>query len=132
MLQSSSGYDCLLTAANSKQSLLQVPPPGLTVPLCSRAKCYKAISGGTELNSRFDWFQWLIKPPGRQLFLSLASLPGAECHSLRRLDVFGLFQAVLELLGDILALESAAPQPHNCPLKRSSKAENERLELVIV
>lgn len=29
---------------------------------------------------------------------------------LRHLDVFGLSQAVLELLGDVLALESAAPQ----------------------
>lgn len=38
----------------------------------------------------------------------------------------------MELLGDVLALESAAPQPHNCPLKRSSKAESERLELVSV
>lgn len=32
--------------------------------------------------------------------------------------MFGLSQAVLELLGDVGVLESAAPQPHNCPLKR--------------
>lgn len=72
---------CLLMTVNSKRSLEQLPPSGLTVCRCSRAKCYKAISGGTEV-----CLLWLVpiadrSPYADSAFLSFASLAWAECHS---------------------------------------------------
>lgn len=63
------------------QNLLQLRPPALAVSQCSRAKCYKAVSGGTEV-----CLLWLVliadrSPHANRSFLSFASLARVECCS---------------------------------------------------
>lgn len=56
------------------QSQLQLPLPDFTVSQCSRAKCYKAISGGTKV-----CLLWLVliadrSPHADRSFLPFATL----------------------------------------------------------
>lgn len=92
--------DCLLadsSKTNSKQSLLQLPPPGLTVPLCSRAKCYKAVSGGTEF---LLWLVPMVDQAPKQTAPPLScQSPWSWVRLLRPSDVFELSQASSGIAG---------------------------------
>lgn len=106
------------------QSQLPLPLPDFTVSQCSRAKCYKAISGGTKV-----CLLWLVLIADRSPHADRSFLPFATLQ---------VFRCVWTLPGSIgmagwclRTWVSCSPASQLSTQKRPSKAENGRPGLCV-